>query len=202
MSNKLDLIKILNTILQYLNSGLDLQNSIIKTIKVLKLNKKQQEFVNKEILNDGINSLVNLIGQVINQEMNKNKPKNFPNFRVNEKIKFFVLHRLRIIDKFFDKKIIFSLIFKQRSLVRLNKMLFNICDEIWFLSGDTSTDFNYYSKRFILMNVYTFSFMYFLKDNSDDFSKTEIFIDKQIKSVLTFGKLKSKISGFFYSNKI
>ena len=202
MNNKLDLIKILNTILEYLNSGLDLQNSINKTIKTLKLNKKQQEFVNNEILNGGINSLVSLIGQVINQEMNKNKPKNFTNFRVNEKIKFFVLHRLRIIDKFFDKRIIFSLIFKQRSFVRLNKMLFNICDEIWFLSGDTSTDFNYYSKRFILMNVYTFSFMYFLRDNSDDFSKTETFIDKQIKSVLAFGKLKSKISGFIYSNKI
>ena len=81
-------------------------------------------------------------------------------------------------------------------------MLFNISDEVWFVSGDSSTDFNYYTKRFILMNIYVSTFLYFLRDSSEDFSKTENLLDKQIKAVLKFGKLKSKIMNIFYSNKM
>ena len=80
-------------------------------------------------------------------------------------------------------------------------MLFSISDEVWFVSGDSSTDFNYYTKRFILMNIYVSTFLYFLKDSSEDFSKTENLLDKQIKAVLKFGKLKSKIMNIFIQIK-
>ena len=79
-------------------------------------------------------------------------------------------------------------------------MIFNISDEMWFLSGDTSTDFNYYSKRGILMNIYSLSYIYNLSQK--DFSKTEKFVNKQIDFTLSFGKMKSKFKKVFQSKAI
>ena len=80
----------------------------------------------------------------------------------------------------------------------MQKLLFNISDEIWHQSGDESTDFNYYSKRVILMNVYLSSYLYSIYDNSNDLDKTKLFIDKQISRVLKFGKIKSNFKSLFY----
>ena len=72
------------------------------------------------------------------------------------------------------------------------KTLFDISDEIWFLVGDKSLDFNFYSKRLILMNIYLNSFLYLISQKKRSLKNLEIFVEKQIKAVLTFGKLKSK----------
>ena len=185
-----------------MDKDLDFEKSQDLTFRDLKLSQTQIRIINEELLDNGIESLIVLISNVINEKMTKKKPKSFINFRVNEKIKFLVLQRLKIIDKYFEKKQILKLVLKQKSLSKINKMLFNISDEVWFVSGDSSTDFNYYTKRFILMNIYVSTFLYFLRDSSEDFSKTENLLDKQIKAVLKFGKLKSKIMNIFYSNKM
>ena len=201
MNNKTNSLKIINSIIKFLNEGFDSKKSLEMTAKELKLNEKKIEEVNKNILYDGINSLIICINLFINQEMKNLKSKDFKKLRVNEKIRFLILSRLKIIDKFFDRKSIFKLVVKQKSISKAGVMLFNISDEIWYLSGDTSTDFNYYTKRIILMNVYSASFFYFLQDSSKEYLKTKDFIDKQISYVLKFGKLKSNLLNYIYSNK-
>ena len=201
MNNKTNSLKIINSIIKFLNEGFDSKKSLEMTAKELKLNEKKIEEVNKNVLYDGINSLIICINLFINQEMKNLKSKDFKKLRVNEKIRFLILSRLKIIDKFFDRKSIFKLVVKQKSISKAGVMLFNISDEIWYLSGDTSTDFNYYTKRIILMNVYSASFFYFLQDSSKEYLKTKDFIDKQISYVLKFGKLKSNLLNYIYSNK-
>mgnify|MGYP001276570960 FL=1 len=201
MKNKTESINIINSIIKFLNEGFNAEKSLEMTAKEQKLNNKKIEEVNQAILYDGINSLVTCINFFINQEMKTLISGDFKKLRVNEKIRFLILNRLKIIDKFFDKRLIFKLVVKQKSISKAGIMLFNVSDEIWHLSGDTSTDFNYYSKRIILMNVYFASFVYFLNDNSVEYAKTKDFIDKQISYVLKFGKLKSNLSNFIYFNK-
>ena len=201
MNNKTESVKIINSIIKFLNEGFDVKKSLEITAKEQKLNKKKIEEVNKVVLYDGINSLVICINLFINQEMKNLISGDFKKLRVNEKIRFLILSRLKIIDKFFDKKSILKLVVKQKSISKAGLMLFNVSDEIWYLSGDTSTDFNYYTKRIILMNVYSASFFYFLRDNSAEYSKTKDFIDKQISYVLKFGKLKSNLTNLIYFNK-
>ena len=201
MKNKTESVKIINSIIKFLNEGFNVEKSLEMTVKEQKLNNKKIEEVNQAVLYDGINSLVICINLFINQEMKTLISGDFKKLRVNEKIRFLILNRLKIIDKFFDKRLIFKLVVKQKSISKAGIMLFNVSDEIWHLSGDTSTDFNYYSKRIILMNVYFASFVYFLNDNSVEYAKTKDFIDKQISYVLKFGKLKSNLSNFIYFNK-
>ena len=201
MKNKTDSVKIINSIINFLNEGFDIKTSLEMTAKDLRLNKKKIEEIDNNILYDGINSLIVSINLFINQEMKTVISNNFKTLRINEKIRYLIFSRFEIIDKFFDRKSIFKLVVKQKSLSKVGVMLFNISDEIWHLSGDKSTDFNYYTKRFILMNIYSASFFYFLRDNSVEYSKTREFIDKQISNVLKFGKLKSNFLNFIYSNK-
>ena len=197
MSKKIDKYKILSLVLKNLRSEKDFNSCLSKTLTDLKLSETAKEKIVNEIAHDGINSFVLKINNFLNDELKKRIPRNFKSFRVNEKIRFLVITRLKLIDEFFNKVDLVKLALKQKSFVKLNKMIFNVSDEIWFLSGDTSTDFNYYSKRGILMNIYSLSYLYNL--NQEDFSKTEKFINKQIDLTLRFGKVKSKFKKIFQS---
>ena len=46
------------------------------------------------------------------------------------------------------------------------------------------------------MNIYLNSLIYFLVSKENDFSKLEIFVEKQIRAVLLFGKLKRIFKNF------
>lgn len=69
--------------------------------------------------------------------------------------------------------------------------LWKICDQIWYLAGDKSTDFNYYTKRSLLAYVYSSSLLYYLSDESENFLETKNFIKRKIESVLKLGKWKA-----------
>ncbi len=197
MKNQKEKIKFLQKILDNLLKNHNFDKSFDLAATEFKLSKTSREKILKEFFENKINSLIEQLNNLINQQMQKELTKEFYNLRVNEKVKFLVIKRLNIINKFFDKNTLLKLVLNQRSPFELSKMLFNISDEIWHLSGDKATDFNYYTKRLILMNIYVASFIYNLRDESENQFKTNEFVDTQIKLVLKFGKVKSKIMRIF-----
>jgi rpsU-divergently transcribed protein len=161
--------------------------------KKLKINAKEKDKILNNTFPNEYQSLNKELNTLINSMMNKSKrPKNFNKLRLNEKIKYFVIKRLALTDEIFDFKKLAKLNLTSKSPKNAFKILFDISDEIWFLVGDKSLDFNFYSKRFILMNIYLNSFLYLISQKKRNFENLETFVEKQIKAVLTFGKLKSK----------
>ena len=161
--------------------------------KKLKINSKEKEKLLNNNFPKGYQSLNKELNSLINSMMDKSKkPNNFKKLRLNEKIKYFVIKRLQLTDEIFDLKKLAKINLKSKSPNNSLKILFNISDEIWFLAGDKSLDFNFYSKRFILMNIYLNSFLYLISQKNIDLNSLENFVEKQIKAVLTFGKLKNK----------
>lgn len=69
--------------------------------------------------------------------------------------------------------------------------IYHTVDAIWSLAGDTSTDYNFYSKRLILSGVYISSFVYWQGDHSDGFVDTESFVDRRIEDVMQIEKVKA-----------
>ena len=67
------------------------------------------------------------------------------------------------------------------------------CDLIWRYAGDKSEDFNYYTKRGLLLGVYTSSRLFYLSDNSKDFTKTKEFIATSLERIINIAQTKSKI---------
>ena len=169
------------------------QTAFEKAAKKLKINSKEKEKLLNNNFPKGYESLNKELNSLINSMMDKSKkPNNFKKLRLNEKIKYFVIKRLKLTDEIFDLKKLAKINLKSKSPNNSLKILFNISDEIWFLAGDKSLDFNFYSKRFILMNIYLNSFLYLISQKNRDLNSLENFVEKQIKAVLTFGKLKSK----------
>lgn len=70
------------------------------------------------------------------------------------------------------------------------KALETTMDLMWCAAGDTSTDFNWYSKRIILSGVYMSTLMVWLADESEDFVETWAFLDRRIAGVMKFEKTK------------
>jgi ubiquinone biosynthesis protein COQ9 len=72
------------------------------------------------------------------------------------------------------------------------KLLYRTVDAMWRAAGDTSTDFNFYTKRGILAGVYASTAMRWFNDTSDDEKPTDEFLAARIKNVMQFEKFKAK----------
>lgn len=76
------------------------------------------------------------------------------------------------------------------------KMLWRSADAVWRLAGDTSTDFNYYTKRGMLAGVYAATLLFWLSDESEDFADTDVFLERRIADVMKFFALRGRMRGF------
>ena len=191
---KIDRNKILLRLLKNITEYKDLDDALLSTLSQLKINQDKFYDIKQDLLPKGLSSLMKELNLIINQTIDKEqKPSRFKNYKINEKIKYFVIRRLMVFQNLVDKRKFFKKILKPNLIVSSNKTLFKIADEIWFLAGDKSTDYNYYTKRIILMNIYAITFSFFVFDNSKDLERTKKFLDKEISAVLKFGNLKNKL---------
>lgn len=75
---------------------------------------------------------------------------------------------------------------------RALKLGWRSADAMWRLAGDTSVDYNYYTKRTILAGIYAATLAVFADDKSDDFADTRAFLDRRIDGIMRFEKAKAK----------
>jgi ubiquinone biosynthesis protein COQ9 len=76
------------------------------------------------------------------------------------------------------------------------KLLYRTVDAIWYAAGDTSADFNFYTKRAILAGVYSSTLLYWLNDRSEGSEATWSFLDRRIDDVMRFEKWKADLSSW------
>lgn len=65
---------------------------------------------------------------------------------------------------------------------------------MWYAAGDTSTDFNFYTKRALLAGVYAATVLYWLTDESPESADTWAFLDRRIDGIMTFGKFQGRLT--------
>jgi len=68
-------------------------------------------------------------------------------------------------------------------------------DLMWRAAGDTSTDYNHYTKRLTLGAVYGSTLLAWLDDNSEGWAETAAFLDRRIDNVMQFEKWKAQWRG-------
>ncbi len=67
------------------------------------------------------------------------------------------------------------------------KCLYRSVDAIWHAAGDTSTDYNFYTKRLLLAGVYSATLLFWLNDDSEGFAATWAFLDRRLAEVIKIG---------------
>lgn len=73
------------------------------------------------------------------------------------------------------------------------RLIWGTADLIWTTLGDTSRDYNWYSKRAILSGVYSSTLLYRLGDDSEGAVATWNFLDRRIEDVMQFEKVKAQL---------
>jgi ubiquinone biosynthesis protein COQ9 len=76
------------------------------------------------------------------------------------------------------------------------KLLYRTVDALWYAAGDTSADFNFYTKRATLAGVYSSTLLYWLNDRSSGNEETWGFLDRRIDDVMKIEKLKARVSSW------
>ena len=74
--------------------------------------------------------------------------------------------------------------------------IYDTVDAMWRATGDTSTDFNFYTKRALLAGVYGSTLLYWLDDESEDFADTWAFLDRRIENVMQIQGARARFEKF------
>ena len=147
------------------------------------------------IFDNGINDMTNFFNKYYDDMMEKEiKGLNLQEMKIRDKIKNSVKIRLKLYKN--HKSSIKRLIEFYSNPKNTNLAIANCyktVDTIWYAIGDQSTDFNFYSKRIILLKIYIRTILKFVQDDSDDHLKTYNFLDNQIEEVMTINKIKIKV---------
>lgn len=73
------------------------------------------------------------------------------------------------------------------------RLVWQTSDHIWTALGDTSDDYNWYTKRATLSGVWAATVLYWLGDDSADMQNTKAFIDRRIEDVMQVEKIKANV---------
>jgi ubiquinone biosynthesis protein COQ9 len=116
--------------------------------------------------------------------------------KIREKIRALVWQRLEIMGPAREavRKGLAILAMPQNAPLGLG-IGWRTADLMWRIAGDTSTDFNHYTKRMTLGAVYGSTLMVWLDDRSDGWSETAAFLDRRIDDVMRFEKFKAQWRG-------
>lgn len=69
-------------------------------------------------------------------------------------------------------------------------------DAMWVAVGDTSADFNFYTKRALLFGVHSATMLYAMGDKSEGHEDTWAFLDRRIGDVMNLQKARGRLDDF------
>jgi ubiquinone biosynthesis protein COQ9 len=123
-------------------------------------------------------------------------PERLAGMKIREKIRGLVWRRLEIMGPAREavRRGLAVLAMPQNVPLAL-RISWRSADIMWRIAGDTSTDFNHYTKRITLGAVYGSTLLAWLDDQTEDWADTAAFLDRRIDDVMKFEKLKAEWRG-------
>ena len=123
-------------------------------------------------------------------------PERLQGIKIREKIRALVWRRLEIMGPAREavRRALAILAMPQNVPLAL-RTGWCTADLMWRIAGDTSTDFNHYTKRMTLGAVYGSTLLVWLDDPSEGWTETAAFLDRRIDNVMRFEKFKAEWRG-------
>ncbi|MFL6729250.1 MAG: COQ9 family protein [Sphingomicrobium sp.] len=123
-------------------------------------------------------------------------PKRLAGMKIREKIRALVWHRLEIMGPAREAvRRALAILAMPQNLPLALRISWRTADLMWRIAGDTSTDFNHYTKRMTLGAVYGSTLIAWLDDETEGWSDTAAFLDRRIDNVMSFEKWKAQWRG-------
>ena len=123
-------------------------------------------------------------------------PERLQDLKIREKVRALVWRRLEIMGPAREavRRALAILALPQNVPLAL-RISWRTADHMGRIAGDTSTDFNHYTKRMTLGAVYASTLLVWLDDHSEGWIDTAAFLDRRIEDVMRFEKFKAEWRG-------
>jgi len=123
-------------------------------------------------------------------------PARLSKLKVSEKIHSLVWKRLEIMAPAREavRRALAILALPQNITLAL-RISWRTADLMWRIAGDSSTDFNHYTRRLTLGAVYGSTLLIWLDDKSEGWSETAGFLERRIEDVMKIEKMKAQWRG-------
>jgi len=123
-------------------------------------------------------------------------PERLAGMKIRDKIRSLVWRRLEIMGPAREAvRRALAILAMPQNLPLALRIGWRTADVMWRIAGDTSTDFNHYTKRMTLGAVYGSTLLVWLDDQSEGWTETAAFLDRRIDDVMKIEKLKAQWRG-------
>ena len=123
-------------------------------------------------------------------------PERLEGLKIREKIRSIVWKRVEIMEPAREAvRRALSVLAMPQNVPTSLKTGWHTADVMWRIAGDTSTDYNHYTKRLMLGGVYASTLLVWLDDQSEGFIETASFLDRRIDDVMKIEKAKAQWQG-------
>ena len=168
------------------------QNSLENISKKYGLDINETELLFPE----GNNDLIKFTLEQLNNELKEYCRKiDLIRLPVHKRIRKVLLSKISLMNKnkVFYRSIFLNLLIPKKNF-SLSGQLYKSVDQIWFIAGDSSTDFNFYTKRLILSVIYSRIMLFFFNNNNQQ--ELEDILDESLQRVSKIPEIKSKLKIF------
>jgi len=123
-------------------------------------------------------------------------PDRMQGMKIREKIRALVWHRLETMDPAREAvRRALAILAMPHNLPLALRISWRSADLMWRIAGDSSSDFNHYTKRMTLGAVYGSTLLAWLDDQGEGRGETAAFLDRRIDDVMKFEKFKAQWRG-------
>jgi ubiquinone biosynthesis protein COQ9 len=123
-------------------------------------------------------------------------PQRLKGLKIREKIRALVWRRLEVMGPAREAvRRALAILAMPQNLPHGLRISWRSADLMWRIAGDTSTDFNHYTKRMTLTAVYGSTLLVWLDDQTEGWQQTGAFLDRRIDDVMKFEKWKAEWRG-------
>lgn len=130
---------------------------------------------------DGLAEIVKFFESYLdNITLESSNKQEVPN-KIREKISLAVKTRIKAVLPIIHSK---NATYFALNPIQGTEVTFHSCDIIWQYAGDKSVDYNYYTKRCLLLSVYVSSILFYIQDESENYINTDKFIDSSVENIV------------------
>ncbi len=138
-------------------------------------------------------AMIDLYIEAVDRALAADLPaKTLARMKIRERIRALVWRRLEIMGPAREAvRSALAILAMPQNLPLALKASWRSADQMWRLAGDTSTDFNHYTKRMTLGAVYGSTLVAWFDDDSEGWMETAAFLDRRIDGVMRFERWKA-----------
>ena len=123
-------------------------------------------------------------------------PEAIAAMRVSQRIRAILLKRFELMQPARESvRTSLAIMARPHNLLATTRLGWASADAMWRIAGDTTTDFNHYSKRAILASIVAATALVWIDDDSEGAAATTAFIDRRLAGVARFEKTKAQWTG-------